>query len=82
MLNATRSNAEVRRRKTLRRRGESWGTIVGAILAMRETRKNNDNPKMIGTRQSRLRTNAARLGKTERARSSAQTDYVAERSFF
>src|ERR1700721_1887320 len=72
MLNEIRSNAEVRRRKTIRRRGESWGTIGGAMLARRETRQNKDNPKMDVTRQSRLRTNAARLRMTERARSIAQ----------
>ena len=44
MASATRSNAEVRRRKTRRRREESWGTIVGFELAMRKTRKNNNNP--------------------------------------
>src|ERR1700740_767471 len=72
-LKAMRSNTEVRRRKTIRRRGESWGTIVGAVLAMREPRKNNDNPKMNGARQRRIANECGSLGATERARSIAQT---------
>src|SRR5579864_1646889 len=65
MLSATRSNAEVRRRKTRRRREESWDTIVGFELAMRKTRKNNNNPN---SERNATRPHAIRSGGTRKRR--------------